>query len=121
MLGRHPHQPMVRLLQNALVVIEPGEQPIAALPGCQLMRMSQFTGLLCKLLQVDLRARGVSDDGVSDDGGRDGNCPAASSSWHGDFPDRNGRWGCRAVMVIMGEISSPIGTPSIGGAHQSPK
>ncbi len=57
-LGRHPLQPIVHLLQNVSVVVEPGEQPIAAWPVCQLMRMSQLTGMLSKLLKVDLRARG---------------------------------------------------------------
>ena len=49
----------VRRLENALVVLELGEQPIAALPGCQLMRMSQFKGLLCKLLGLDPRVLDV--------------------------------------------------------------
>ena len=79
------------------LVIELREQPIAARPGCQLMRMSQVKGLFCKLLRlfsgyVDVSSDGVLDDDVSGDDGRDGNCPSRSNSGYGDFPDRNGRW-----------------------------
>ena len=50
----------------------------------------------------------VADDDALESGGCDGNGPAASGAWRGGFPDRNGRWGCRAVKVVIGEVSSPF-------------
>ena len=89
-LGRRLLQSIVRLLENAPVGIELREQPIAARPGCQLMRMSRSracsascSGLISGY--VDVSSDGVLDDDVSGDNGCDGNCPSRSNSGYEEF------------------------------------